>query len=190
LDWAVRLDALRSRILDSVPAAERERLNSAARMEGPALREAGVRAAAQRAHLEGRLRQNPAAAKVLASAFRTISRTGSDAKARSAAVQELARNCDTGDLTDLAQGLLVGALTSLLRETGPEPFLALLDTAKSAILPNRRELLAPVEIAARHLRNGPEDERILDQQTPEMRSTVEMILNEVRKSASQAGAPK
>jgi hypothetical protein len=78
-------------------------------------------------------------------------------------------------------GLIQGGLLELLRAQRPADALARIKRLDGWLPEARRGLFAPLAVAARHLRGDPADARILDQQAPEVREAVEMILRAAQK---------
>ena len=93
-------------------------------------------------------------------------------------------------LADIVPGMLQHALLQLLRAKRHESALEWIDRLDQWLPNDKKGLFQPFAIAARHLRGQTDDKRILDQQAPEIRQLVEMILEEVEKGESDGDNKK
>ena len=89
------------------------------------------------------------------------------------------------DISDLVGGFLNGVLLELLRAGRHADVISWVERLDECSPPDRRGVFAPLAVAARHQRGLAEDRHLLDQQPPEVRQAVEMIL----RTAGDAAAP-
>jgi DNA-binding MarR family transcriptional regulator len=146
------------------------------------VRQRGVQAAAAMAALRERIRAHQPEVDELTRLVRWMQAGPVSAAELTVAQQCVVRVFEQADVQDIAAGLLQGGLLELLRAKRPADALAWIDRLDGWLPETKRGLFAPLAVAARHLRGEPADARILDQQAPEVREAVEMILREAQKA--------
>ena len=85
------------------------------------------------------------------------------------------------ELGDIVPVFLHGAFVQLLRKKQTEKLLEWIERIDDWLPKEKRGFFEPFTVAARHISGKREDTRILDEQTPEVRSVVEWILSEAEK---------
>jgi DNA-binding MarR family transcriptional regulator len=148
--------------------------------DAEAVRQRGVQAAGAMAALRERMRAHQPEVDELTRLVKWMQAGPVSAAELTVAQQCVVRVFEQADVQDIAAGLLQGGLLELLRAKRPADALAWIERLDGWLPETKRGLFAPLAIAARHLRGEPADARILDQQAPEVREAVEMILREAQ----------
>jgi hypothetical protein len=135
--------------------------------------------------LQQAIARQPAIIDELTRLVQTMQSDAPSAGQLTVAQQIVVRLFEQDDLQDIAASLIQGGLLQLLRARRPADALAWIERLDGWLPAAKRGLFAPLGIAARHLRGEPADARILDQQAPEVRESVEMILREAREERAE-----
>ncbi len=149
--------------------------------DAEAVRQRGVQAASAMVSLQQRMTAHQHDVDELTRLVGWMQADTAGAAELTAAQQIVVRVFELGDLQDIAAGLIQSGLLTLLRVKRPADAMAWIERLDTWLPEAKRGLFSPFAVAARHLRGDPADARILDQQAPEIRESVEMILREAHK---------
>jgi len=184
LDYEAEIESIFERARAATLEDEFARLMTELESDAESIRTQGVQATAARAELERRLEQHSGEIKRLEKALAIIRSDEASTEQLSDARRELSELLARQDVSDLVRAFLNGVLLELIRQQRYDNVLTWVERLDDWSPADGRGVFAPLAIAARHLRGDKADRRLLDQQPPEVRKAVEMIIREAESSRS------